>query len=379
MTKVVLHLIQSDGVYGAEQVILNLSRQMKNDTNYSALIGCIVSSPDEQNDLFDEAKSRGLEAIKLTISNSGFLFQLPYVARQLKALSVSLIHSHGYKPTVFGWSLSKLLSLPMTATCHLWFKPESGPLKMRLMIAIEKRLYPYFPVVVAVSDEIKAKLIGFGVDAGKVRVIKNGVQIQSIEKGVSSEIRKSSGLNGGEFLVTNVARLTEQKAQHILIDAIAMLRRKGFDIAALIVGEGPLKQELDAQVRNLDIADHVKLLGFQKNIREILASSDVFALPSIDEGMPISLLEAISADVPVVATDVGDIGKLVRHGQSGLIVPVGDIDALASGIMELMEDKEKAREYSKSALAKLRAQYSCEAMASQYNEVYDLIFLGGRD
>jgi glycosyltransferase involved in cell wall biosynthesis len=373
MKKRILHFIESEGVYGAEQVILNLSHEMSKTADYEPIVGCIVGSENDQSDLFDQALARNIEAVKIPIANSRFIFDLPVAAKKLKQIKVDLIHSHGYKPTVFGYVISKLMSAPLTATCHLWFKPSNGPLKMRVMIAIEKFLYRNFSVVIAVSDAIKFELCRRGTSSDRVQVIKNGINVDAFSRDNRVQVRESLGLAEHDFVLINTARLTEQKAQHVLINAVAKLKDQGVPVKALIVGEGPLRDRLDKQIQGFGLQAEVSLLGFRSDTVDLLNAADVFALPSIDEGMPISLLEAVAAHLPVIATDVGDIGKLIQNETSGLIVPVEDSVVLAASILHLKNNPEEAQQYAAEARRELQASYSSEAMAKQYYAVYQTI------
>ena len=168
----VLHFIESAGVYGAERVILNLSAQMQNTGNYIPVVGCIVDSVNTESALYNAAVELGIAAIKIPIANTGLLRDLPKAAAQLKQARIDLIHSHGYKPSVFGFIIRLLKNIPVIATCHLWFEPSKGPLKTRTMIRLEKFFYRWFPKIIAVSDPIKAILLASNLKPQQVDVIR---------------------------------------------------------------------------------------------------------------------------------------------------------------------------------------------------------------
>lgn len=133
----ILHFIESGGLYGAESVILNLSREMQSEGGYVPVVGCIVSSLEEQSDLYDKAIEYGLAAEKVVIRNSYLPVDIPRAAKQFKRNGFALIHSHGYKPSVFGFLIRLLTGIPVMATCHLWFLHGNAPLKMRVMVKAE--------------------------------------------------------------------------------------------------------------------------------------------------------------------------------------------------------------------------------------------------
>lgn len=374
----ILHFIESGGLYGAERVILNLSREMIRDGGLVPVIGCIVGSESEQSDLYDAAVNEGVEAVKLVIPNSRFPLALPKIARELKQLNVALMHSHGYKPSVYGFLLRVLSGIPVIATCHLWFEMNETALKTRVLIALEKHFYRWFPCVVAVSDDIRRVLISSGVPSSKVEVVENGVSIKALENpGEALSLRESLGLKDDDFCVLNAGRLTRQKAQWTLIEAAALLRQRQLPVKVLIAGEGKLKESLLELIERLEVQDCVSLLGFRQDIPELLAISNVFALPSLDEGMPMILLESTARGVPVITTAVGDVPKLITQGESGLIVPKEDPESLANAIEKLLKDHPLRLRLSENARLNMQARYSSEAMHKKYNKIYQNLLQGG--
>lgn len=368
----VLHFIDSEGVYGAERVILNLSQKMLVQPEYTPVIGCIVSSPEATNPFYDAAVAAGIEAHKIVIANSKLLRDIPCAAEQLKSLGISLIHSHGYKPSVFGFFIARRIGIPVISTCHLWFQPNQGPLKMRVMIWLEKKLYRYFPKIIAVSEPIKEILAQANLPAHKLDLVRNGVDIPDVKltTEAASALRAELGLAPDDLVILNSGRLARQKAQWILVKAASILQQQGRKIKVLIVGEGALRAELETQIAQDGVSNCVKLLGFRSDINQLLAISDIFALPSLDEGMPMSLLEAAAASKPIIATAVGDIAKLVHHRDSGLIIPTETPQALADAIVMLADNQAFAQALATSANNRMRADYSSDAMCSRYQSIY---------
>lgn len=369
--KKVLHFIESGGLYGAERVILNLSREMAQTGDFIPVVGCIVRSETEQSDLYDAAVSEGIEAAKLVIPNRRFPLALMRVARELRQLNVAVIHSHGYKPSVYGFLLKAFSGIPVIATCHLWFEMDKGPLKTRTMIALEKLFYRWFPRVIAVSDDIRQVLINNGVSGEKITVVENGVVIEPHDCSEQSiKLRTSLGIKEDDFCVLNAGRLTRQKAQWTLIEAAAVLKKRKVNIKVLIAGEGRLKESLMDQITQLEVGDRVELLGFRRDVPELLSVCDAFALPSLDEGMPMILLESAARGVAAVTTGVGDIPKLICDGESGLVVPKDDPEALANALERLWKDKELRERLAENARSLMQEKYSSQAMHLKYDGIY---------
>ena len=370
--KRILHFIESAGVYGAERVILNLSLQMQINTSYVPVVGCIVESPENDSALYDAAVTAGIEAVKIPIANSRVFTDLPKAAKQLIKLKIHLIHSHGYKPSVFGFIIRLLTKIPVIATCHLWFEPSKGPLKTRVMIRLEKFFYRWFPKVIAVSEPIKNILLNSNLRPSQVAIVRNGVDLpENISSVDISRLRQELDIKDSDFCVLNNARLTRQKAQWTLIKAAAILKRQNEHVRILIVGEGPLEKELRTQIASENVGDIVQLLGFRTDINQLLTVSNIFALPSIDEGMPMALLEAAAASKPIISTLVGDIGKLIQHEKTGLVIGTESPSELASAILRLKNNASLAQQLAHEAHTLMQQQYSSHAMCSAYIIIYD--------
>lgn len=372
----ILHFIESEGVYGAERVILNLSAQLTFNATYTPVVGCIVQRSDSPSALYDAAIQQGIEAVKIPIANAKLHRDLFSAAKQIKHLGINLIHSHGYKPSVFGFIIKILTKIPVIATCHLWFEPSKGPLKMRVMIRLEKFFYRWFPKVIAVSEPIKAILLASNLRPDQVDLVRNGVDIPGVNWSTEelNTLRNELKIKPTDFCVLNSGRLTRQKAQWVLIEAAAMLKNQQQAVRVLVVGEGGLAQELKNQIQTLGVSDEVSLLGFRADVNKLLAISDAFVLPSIDEGMPMALLEAAAASKPIISTLVGDIGKLISDGQTGLVVPLEDPAALADAILKLKQDAMLARQLAAVGHTRMKENYSSEAMCTLYTHIYDQLF-----
>lgn len=369
----VMHFIDSGGLYGAESVLLNLSELMASSGRYQPVVGCIVPSMETQNDLYDKALELGLQAEKVVIRNTMLFVDLPRAARKLKSLGVELIHSHGYKPSVFGYVVKKMTGIEVMSTCHLWFKGSKGPLKMRLMVALELFLYKSFKSVVGVSEPIKDVLVESGVPAEKIQVIQNGVKVGEslyVPHETLDRLREELRLDKNDFCILNTGRLTRQKAQWDIINAAGILRDKGIRGRFLIVGEGELKEDLQSRISAASLGDSVEILGFREDIVALLQMADLFVLPSLDEGMPMSLLEAAAVGLPIVTTGVGDIPKLIVDQVTGYVVPAGEPEVLAEAIAAQIADPAQGRKLAEAARKRVEETYSTEAMFARYDNVY---------
>src|SRR6185295_540247 len=168
------------------------------------------------------------------------------------------------------------------------------------------------------------KLRRWHVPETRLSEIGNGIVIDDAERpaGQAAALRRELGIAADAFVVMNVGRLAEQKAQTDLIAAVAQVRAAHPNIQLLILGEGHLRAAIDEQIAAAGLRDSVRILGFKQNVGDYLAIADAFALPSVDEGLPIALLEALAARVPAVCTPVGATPGFLVHDVSVLFVPV---------------------------------------------------------
>ncbi len=374
--KRILHFIDSGGMYGAENVIINLSREMLNHNEYEPIVGCIVGSDNENSDLISFAQKYGIESHEIKINNYLFIRDLPKIAKYLKHHKINIIHSHGYKASVFGYFISLMTNINIMSTCHLWFEGKKWPFKMKFMVILEFFLYRFFSIVVGVSEDIIKTLEEKGLSSKKLFLVKNGIFLDDYNK-ISGEYRRSLkkefGLSYDDICVVNVGRLTEQKSQKNLIYSAKKLKNiSNLNFKFLIIGEGELYGLLKKKINDNNLSSIVKLIGFRNDIPSILKIADIFVLPSLNEGMPMALLEAAASRLPVVVTPVGDIEKIVTNEESGLVVPINNPKRLSFAIKKIAEDEFLRKKISNNIYERVANNYSSSNMYGQYRNLYNL-------
>lgn len=370
----VMHLIDSGGLYGAERVILHLSKGMKK-ARYYPVFGCILNNYDKKPDVGLRAETLGFKVVYI---QQKARFRYTYI-KQLRNIiienNIDILHSHGYKPTIIGYFAVKPLEIPILATCHLWFM---STWRMYLYVVLEAWVMKRIPIVIAVSDSIKNALIKSGVKAEFIKVIDNGIELPKTPIARPTYIRKkrlfSDISEDAKFIVT-VGRLTSQKAHEFLIESLLPLLRKDPKVVLLIVGEGPLRENLENFIKRLEIQHQVRLLGYRNDIENIYNSAILFVLSSVDEGLPMVLLEAMANGLPVVATSVGAVPQVLDNGKYGKLVSIGDGVGLRSAVEEIISNDKLAHDLSEKGRWRVEDKYSFDRMCEQYISCYD--FLSG--
>jgi glycosyltransferase involved in cell wall biosynthesis len=183
-------------------------------------------------------------------------------------------------------------------------------------------------------------------------------------------VRRELGLAAGDLAVLAVGSLTPQKAHATLLEGFARAARELPAARLLIAGEGPLRGALEARAAGSDLAGRVSLLGDRDDVTELLEGADLFALSSVREGLPVTLLEAMRAGRPAVATAIGGCGEAVRDGESGRIVPVGDAAALGAAIAELLRDPARRAAMGAAARARWAAEFTAARMVAETEALY---------
>ena len=372
----VLHLIDSAGLYGAERVILNLSEELRR-TRFDSIIGTLEDGPSSGQELKAVARERGIPTLSIPLKDRLNPANICIVGKHLRNHQIDIVHSHGYKPTLLGYLPSRCLKIPLIATCHLWAKEDW---KLRIYFVFESVVLKALPVVIGVSEEICDQIALKGVKKERIKLILNGIDLANyprFNEQSKQTLKDSLNIQEGEFVIGSVGRLTNQKAHHFLIDAVKRLKAQNVSIKCLIAGDGNRRQELEEKIRIMGLSSHIQLLGFRKDVIEILDLMDVFVLTSIDEGLPMALLEAMARAKPVVSTPVGGIDRVIRHGENCLLYAAGDVERLVGSILQIKNNHGMGVGLGRAAYETVMLDFSSKAMAEKYMAIYEEIMKTG--
>lgn len=236
--------------------------------------------------------------------------------------------------------------------------------------------YRQVDAFLASSDAIRAMLVEDGVPAGRVATVHEGVDVDRIAAVAPLDLHGEYWFPRGAPIVGNVAALVPHKGQKHLIDAAAVVVRQVPHARFVVLGEGELRQELEQRIRHLKLDQHVLLDGFRADVLARLKAFDIFVMSSVTEGLGTSLLDAMAAARPIVATRAGGIPEVVEDGVTGLLVPPGDGPALAAAILSLLADEDWRRRLGEAGLARARSRFSAERMVSETIAAYERLLAG---
>ena len=252
-------------------------------------------------------------------------------------------------------------------------RKKDTPMGYRLYLLVEDALTRFADSVVANSEAGRCYLAGRGINPALIKVIHNGINLHrlSFEEEKVQEIRRKLNVTPGGKVVGMIASLTPVKNHATFLHAAERINRVRPDTRFALVGDGPLRQYLEGLSRDLGLASKVTFFGDQHDVGNYLAALDIAILTSNAEGCSNSLLEAMAVGKPVVATDVGGNRELVLHGDTGLLVPVGEVDALAEAVISLIRDDGSATSMGQRARESVVTRFSVGSMVDQYESLYE--------
>lgn len=361
----VLQLISSGGYYGAENMLLNLcASQGAAGCQNTLLLFYNVHTPNVE--FYERARRHGISVRMVHCKGRADWRAVQQIEEYIQTEAIDIVHTHGYKADLYGFLAAWRSGKPVVATCHNWV---GGTTALGIYNHLDRLALKKFSALAAVSDEVAQRLLDSGVPAEKIRIIANGIDVQSFEQG-----RPLPALSFvGEKVVGMVARLDLQKGFEYLLRAVRELCNTMNGFRVVIVGEGPDRQAIEAMVEEYGLQSSVMLAGQQSDMPAVYAAMDIFVLPSLNEGLPMTILEAMAASKPVVATRVGAIPKVINDGENGLLVNPRNSEALRDAIASLLSDPDKCRRMGERAHDWVSRNYTSEAMALKYRQLYDEI------
>ncbi len=360
----VLQLTGSLAIGGAEKLILNLT-QFIDPKEYDVHV-CFFGKIGTESYLDDfRALNRPFHHIPYK-----FFYDprtLILIARYVLENKINLIHTHLIYADIIGSIIGFLLRIPVITTLH----NEPNSYKRR---RVDRRLLAKFTAkrttshLVTVSKYIQELFMEFwDIPEEKITCVYNGIDLDvflNIPE-MNEAVKSEPG-----YTVVNIASLSAQKAQNILLDAARLVISELPQTRFLIVGQGELKDFLIEKAHSLGITDNIIFTGIRRDIPDILAQSHLFVLSSLWEGLPLAAIEAMAAARAVVVTNVGGIRELVTADVHGLVVEPGDVEGLSNAILTLLKNEEMRANLGQSARELVLNSFSIQSAANQYQTLY---------
>ncbi|NHM28354.1 glycosyltransferase family 4 protein [Desulfofundulus sp. TPOSR] len=291
----------------------------------------------------------------------------------LTAEKITILHAHSSKAGLVARVAARVARTPVVfLTAHNSIFYEFWPSWKKTAFALGERLLARFTHrILTVSEALRQELlIKEGLPPDRVVTVHNGIDPAPFRCEVDRlAVLRSLGLPPLGQLVGTIARLAPQKGVSYFLQAAAILCRD-YQVNFVVVGDGPLREALEQQGRALGLSGRLFFTGERRDIPRILAAMDIFVLPSITEGLPLTILEAMAAGKPVVATRVGGLPEAVIDGETGFLVPPRNPQALARALVRLLSERRKAEEMGQKGRQRVMEHFTVEAMVRKIEEEY---------
>ncbi|MGQ9667116.1 MAG: glycosyltransferase [Anaerolineae bacterium] len=368
MARKVLHVIASLRMGGAQSVLAYLLRQWRGQSRYQFAVAAVLPG----GPFMPMVAAMGVPVYELGVS-------VPYDPRAIGRLrdvlrreQPDIIHCHLFYANLYAALANRGAGRrPLLYTEHsIWNRRRA----MAIMRSFDRWLAFQFDAVVAVAEIAKQRFVEWtGYPAGRIVVIPNGIAVENYPPVVDIPAQRAVwGLDAGDFAFITVGRLAPPKGLPHLLRAARLLADAGRRFRLLIVGDGPLRAELQDLAGVLKLTPWVTFLGARSDAPVLVTASDAFVLASEWEALPMALLEAMACCKPAVVTRVGAIPEVVRHGEEGLLVPPADPEALAQAMMGLMDMTEGERRHmGLTARRRVEQSYHIRQTAERLLELYD--------
>ena len=371
----ILYLTTSLNTYGPARALFNIATRLDPDQFETVFCQC---EPENKGPVRTALQAKSIPIYDLNTYGPFDIRALFRLVRILRAERVDILHSRLIRADFYGRLAGRLAGTPLIITnlCDIYtehFQAWHGKWRGRILYELDRCTLPLAHVFVANANGVRDDLVdNVGVPAGKVTRIYNGVdtQLYVCQPEWRRLIRQQLAIPLEACLIGVVARLNPKKSLSYLIEATNQLYARFEKFRLLIVGDGPERVRLEAQVLACGLGEVVTFTGERIDIPELLSVMDIFAFPSLFEGHPNALLEAMAAGLPCVASNIPGNNEVIIDGVTGYLVPVRDADALANMIAVLVGDPALRRTFGDESRRSVSERFNLDVMARQYEALY---------
>jgi glycosyltransferase involved in cell wall biosynthesis len=282
---------------------------------------------------------------------------------------VTVWHGHDYKSNALGLLLKRFWPMRLVTTVHGWVRHTN---RTPLYYRIDQFCLPRYERVICVSDDLLEACLSAGVPTRNCVLLENGIDASEYTRQRTiAEAKAALGLPAAGLVVGAVGRLSSEKGFETLIRSIKVLRARGLNVSLVLVGDGAERTNLERLIYELNLASWVHLAGWQSEVRPYLEAMDVFALSSLREGLPNVLLEAMAVGIPVAATRVNGVPRLIQDRQNGLLVTAGDRDGLTDALGQLLTSVPMRETLARAGQRTVETRYSFATRMRRLKCLYD--------
>jgi glycosyltransferase involved in cell wall biosynthesis len=282
---------------------------------------------------------------------------------------VAIWHGHDYKSNLIGLILRRFWPMRLVTTVHGWV---THTWRTPLYYAVDRACLPYYESVICVSEDLHARCLNGGVPQDRCVLIENAIDTDRFRRTRGLATAKLRlGIPVERYAIGAVGRLSKEKGFDVLIRSVDQLLKRGINVELRIVGEGAQERSLRQLIGELGRDDRIRLMGFQEETIPFYEGIDIFALSSFREGLPNVLLEAMALEVPVVATQVAGIPRLLGYGENGVLVEPGSVSEMAGALANLLDDSQRRIALSLAGRAAIEKDHSFAVRIHKIRDIYD--------
>ncbi len=363
---------------GAPQNLLAIAGGLDRD-RYEVSVVCGTGDPSEGS-LMDRAAALGvpvrvLPGLQREIAPAQDLLTFWRLFRTIRRGGYQIVHTHISKAGVLGRLAAAAAGVPVILHTYHGdvFRSYFSPFRSRVLLTFEQAAAAVSDRLIEVSQATQDRHVAYGVARpDRFTVIPNGIDLAPYDRTPpeARAIRAQLGLPPEAPVIGTVAMLVPVKRIDVMIAAMETVVRALPEVLLLIVGDGGLRTALQERATTPSLSGRIRFLGLRDDVPNLLPAFDVFALSSDDEGYPTSLIEAMAAGRPVVATDVGGVSEVARHGESGLLVPRRDPDRLADALLSLLNAPDRARAMGLRGRQTAQERFDVRRMVERVDALY---------
>lgn len=363
-TRKVLHLVATNKLSGAEKVVSDICTNL--DERYTPVVIC---AGDPLKTYYEEKGIKTYTADLSKLKHSEISKVKDVVANE----KIDIIHGHDVKASIAGYLAGKKYGVPVISHIHvtyLWMN-SMGPLKI-----IDKHFRKKYSLSIACSEIVQDFYLEHNksVDKNKVIFMDNCFNFNEFEKvsiADKDEFKAKLNIDKNKYVFGFLGRLLKLKGADLMIEAFNEIKNKAEDSVLLIVGDGEERENLENMVKEYKLEDIVIFAGYQKNAYDYMNVFDTFILPSVREGLPIAVLEAMAMKKPVISTPVAGLKKLIKPDFNGVILKERTKEELSEAMLKLYSDRELAADIADNAYKYINDKYNIKTYIKRIQEIYD--------
>jgi glycosyltransferase involved in cell wall biosynthesis len=365
----VLQFICPAGLYGAEMWILALSKNLKiKSVNCSLAVS--LESETQNIEVFNRFRSLGMPAYTIKMHGKFDPAAIRKLVKLIREKKIDVLHTHGYKSDILGLIAARVAGIKVLATPHGF--ENSKDLKLRFFIYMGCMSLKCCDSIAPLSEELLSDMQKIGVNSSKIRLIMNGVDLDEIES--INQNKSSHSIMKRKFKnIGYVGQMAYRKNVADLIRTFDSLYKTYKNIRLLLIGDGPMKDELEKMAGKMASSSQIKFLGYRTDRLEIVKGLDLFSMTSSLEGIPRCMMEAMALGTPVAAYNIPGVDKLILNEQTGLMADLGDVEGLKKCWQRLLFNDGFAERIAKNGRDYILEKYSAGRMADEYLELYEEI------